>query len=329
MKFIFVSIIAVLLIFGACLQEKKWSGNEFSGNWEILTEANITDTIPFRPIKFFDKNNGIAVRSLSIQRTVDGGKNWDVAFYEDNIGIFSGVFTSESEGWVVGSDNLEKPFVLKTTDKGISWKRINFDEKSTGELKGKILYFRDICFDNKDTAWIVGEGGVVQVDTQKQDLKLLSLFSTKESLYRISCNGSGDIWADSSKNSVFYFREGWVKKELDANYSFSSVKSIGSDVWLIGKDDSGKGILLKSQDGGKTWDNKAPESAKALNDLYLKNGKGWLIGDEGSIYYSSDNGNSWVKSESPTKVNLLNIFFLDSNNIWISGDRATILKYQN
>lgn len=330
MKVVLSGLLAVLLSVGGFLFSMQFTKTKSSESWEkIVDESNLSHTIPLVPIKFFNKNNGIAVRGLTIQKTDDGGSNWDKVYYEEENGVYAGIFTNETEGWVVGTENLEKPLVLRTNDKGISWRKINFDEKSLEALKGKFTYFRDICFDTKGKTWIIGNGGIVQVDTYGQELKLVSLFPTKEGLYRVSCNDSGEIWAVGIRNSVFHFRYGWVKNDLNEKYWFSNIKSIETDVWLIGQDDSDKGVLLKSQDNGQTWENKTPESAKTLNDLYLKDGKGWLVGAEGSIYYSSDNGNSWTKSESPTKADLLHIFSLDTNNVWISGDRATILKYQN
>ena len=160
-------------------------------------------------------------------------------------------------------------------------------------------------------------------------------FSTKESLFSISCNNSGDIFAVGENSSIYHYNNGWTKINVNQDYRFKKVLSIGNDIWILGESStssdstSPNGVLLKSQNNGQTWENKTPKLAKTLNDLYLKNGEGWLIGDEGNIFYSSDDGESWIKSESPTNNNLYCIFFLDSKNGWISGDKATILKYQN
>jgi photosystem II stability/assembly factor-like uncharacterized protein len=182
---------------------------------------------------------------------------------------------------------------------------------------------------------MVGKGGIIEVVNDEQYLKLASIFPTEETLYSVSCNGSGEAWA-VGQNAVFHYQNGWRRTDIDKKYVFGKVVSSGNDVWLLGGDSSllangtgEAGILLRSLDGGQTWENKTPESAAVPYHLFLKDGKGWLVGAQGNIYYSSDNGNSWTKSKSPTQNDLTNIFFLDLNNVWISGDKATLLKYQD
>lgn len=245
------------------------------------------------------------------------------------------IFTESENGWIVGKEK-ELPLVLKTTNRGLDWKdwkKVNFDQESRRKLDGKISYFLDICFDPAGHSWIVGSGGIVEAFLDGENLKVSSIFPTAEILASVSCDNAGEVWA-VGQNAVFHYRNGWNKKEIDKKHFLVGVKSDGNDVWILGGDnskpeaDEAPGILLRSRNNGLTWENKTPESASVLYDLYLKDGKGWLIGAGGKIYYSTDNGNSWIGSKSPTKNDLVDIFFLDSKNGWISGDRATILKLQ-
>ena len=88
------------------------------------------------------------------------------------------------------------------------------------------------------------------------------------------------------------------------------------------------GILLRSRDKGRTWEDKTPKSAPLLKDLVLRDGRGWLVGAGGAIYLSMDNGESWIKLETPTQNDLQEIFFLDSRHGWIVGDKATVLRLE-
>jgi photosystem II stability/assembly factor-like uncharacterized protein len=63
-------------------------------------------------------------------------------------------------------------------------------------------------------------------------------------------------------------------------------------------------------DNGQTWEIGTPNSAGVLNDLFLKDGHGWSVGAEGSIYRSSDNGDSLVNFKSPTQNDLQEIVVL-------------------
>ena len=323
--FLLVAVLAAI-VFGGFLLRRPRTETTPSEDWRIVYQDSLTHSIPFKLVKFFNKDEGIAVRGLTIQKTNDGGITWNEVYYDEKNAIYAGNFTNENEGWVVGTENLELPLILRTGDKGITWRKVDFDEKSLEVLRGKFKYFRDICFGNKGKAWIVGDGGIVKTETYGHKLTIVSLFQTKEELDSVSCSDSDDAWAVGYSNSVYHYQKHWVKNDLSEKYRFSKVKMFGTGVWLIGKDNSDNGILLTSQDGGRTWENKAPESGKALNDLFLYDKTGWLIGTEGSIYYSVDGGSSWAISKSPTKLNLFHILSLDRNSFWISGDEAIILK---
>ncbi len=321
-----VAVFAFLLLFSC---ENPGHVNRDDREWILLTESSLLHSSPFKPIKFFDGDNGLAIHGGSIERTSDGGKNWKTILpYEEGKGLSAGMFTSESEGWVVGHKTTA-PLILKTVDGGRSWSEIAFDETSVEQLRGKIDSLWDICFDLRGTAWMTGEGGLLQVQVNEKHLRLLSMFPTGEVSERIECSASGDVWALGKKSSVFRFRNGWVRKELDSSYSLTNIRSFGTDVWIIGNDGAGNGILLQSRDSGESWQNKAPKVAPALHDLVIGNGAGWLVGAEGHIYHTTNNGETWRESKSATNDDLLYIYSLGSNNVWISGRRETILKHKN
>lgn len=87
------------------------------------------------------------------------------------------------------------------------------------------------------------------------------------------------------------------------------------------------GIVLFSADRGATWKDRTPKQIRFFSDIDLRDGKGWLTGSDGNLFYSNDNGESWSDVAVPTISNLYNIFFLDKGNIWIGGLNNTVLKY--
>ncbi|MEP7147797.1 MAG: YCF48-related protein [Acidobacteriota bacterium] len=325
MKFLLVAALAALIL-GCFLVRQPQAEPTASENWKIVNQDGLTHAIPFILVKFFNKDEGIAVRGLTIQKTNDGGISWNEVYYQEKNGVYAGIFTSENEGWAVGTENLEAPLVLRTDDKGTVWGKVSFEEKTLEELKGKFTYFRDICIGNTDKVWLAGDGGILQAELHGQKLALVSLFRTEQGLDSASCSDSGEVWAIGNKNVVYHYQKDWVEIGLSEKYRFNKIESVGKDVWLIGMDSSDNGVLLTSRDSGRSWENRTPEAGKALNDLLIRDKTAWLVGAEGSIYNSTDGGTSWAKSKSPTKLNLLHILSLDRNNIWISGDQAIILK---
>lgn len=57
------------------------------------------------------------------------------------------------------------------------------------------------------------------------------------------------------------------------------------------------------------------------SDLYFVNDQeGWIIGDKGQLFKTTNGGISWTLQSLNSDVNLKSIFFTSSQNGWIAGD---------
>jgi photosystem II stability/assembly factor-like uncharacterized protein len=332
-----LSVILFLSLAPSCKKEVNSNTQEKSDSWEVLTNSPLKEIVPIDiNIIFFDVDTGISQGMSAVRKTTDGGKTWDLLHNFEKTSVSSLVFTKNNVFWSVGStfnDEKYKPVILNSDDRGVTWQQIIFDKKDSEKIDKKFTGFSDICFDPTGKSWIIGSGGIVESLIKGQKFEVTNIFLTKEELYSVSCSDEGDVWAVGNEGAIYHFQNDWKKKERNKDYTFEKVKLIGYDVWLLGykrsTDDKGiSGILLKSTDRGNSWEDKTPANAPGLNDLHLKNGIGWLIGDNGSVYYSDNNGDSWEKQKSLTKNNLSNIYYLDTENIWIGGANQTILRYK-
>ncbi len=57
-------------------------------------------------------------------------------------------------------------------------------------------------------------------------------------------------------------------------------------------------------------------------------GIGWVVGDDGLIFHSTDNGYSWIKQVSGTTDTLKAVTCTDTKNCWILGDND-LLRTKN
>ncbi len=55
----------------------------------------------------------------------------------------------------------------------------------------------------------------------------------------------------------------------------------------------------------------------------------WICGFNGSVYHSSDSGNSWIKQETSTNKTLFDIVFFDEHKGLVCGQGGTILRTEN
>lgn len=301
-----------------------WGSSSFQSHWEVINQGKTPDSFSILSLHFFDSNNGLVISTFDLYKTTDGGKNLESVFEEDFSTFNSYFFNKEKSSWIVGS-NKEKPLILKSEDKNFHWQKANFDARDEKRLNEKFSTFYDICSDQSGKIWVVGDGGIIEATANGQDLNLLNLLDANETLYSVSCNNNGEIWGVGKKGTIFHYQNGWTKYKLNEKYIFTKIKLINENIWVLGGIDN-QGAALVSKDGGQSWNNRTPERADMLFDLYIQEEKGWLVGANGRIFYTNDNGESWLESFSPTQNDLGKIFALDSENIWISGSRATILK---
>lgn len=318
--------LALLFLILSCGSIIYFSGAFFQKSWEKVSEDTHSHAPDFLSVFFFDSKNGLAITFLEIKQTADSGKTWKTIYQDEDLYFTTLIFTDEQNGWVVGSDG-DIPLVLKTNDKGEHWQRIDFDENTLNDLDNKFNNFFNICFTQTGKGWIVGDGGIVEVLTNESVWKISNIVSTQESIFSVDCKETGEVWAVGRKSTVFNNKNGWVKQEIEGEYLLTKVKSAGNNIWILGGELNSQGILLKSQDGGESWENNTPESANTLFDIVFRGNQGWLVGANGNIFNSNDFGNSWVKVTSPTQNNLTDIFFLDAQNGWICGTKSIILKY--
>ena len=150
--------------------------------------------------------------------------------------------------------------------------------------------------------------------------------------------------------------------------------------WAVG----GKGALLSTSDGGRTWELRKPPTEDALRDLFFHDAetgwlvcersmfkpmekeesvsyllkttdgggswervevtrgadvdlklaglrfadreRGWVYGELGALFSTSDGGATWARQRVPTRHLLLGASFLDAQTGWLSGGGMTVLK---
>ena len=108
-----------------------------------------------------------------------------------------------------------------------------------------------------------------------------------------------------------------------------------------------RGMILKTEDGGKTWNRKMARSQAAnQNNNNRRRGGGirsslmgiqmitekvgFIVGTENAILKTTDGGETWVGSSERTRVgetrnNLENILFVSQTTGWIIGSYGTLL----
>jgi len=93
--------------------------------------------------------------------------------------------------------------------------------------------------------------------------------------------------------------------------------------WISGIE----GTLLRTQDGGTTWEILPTGTSLSLYTVFVKYGKGWIVGDKSAYLKSEDGGATWKIHDEviKTKAALRDVFFSSADSGWAVGRTGTVV----
>lgn len=78
------------------------------------------------------------------------------------------------------------------------------------------------------------------------------------------------------------------------------------------------------------WNQHNYQLANAdYQNIFFKENRGWIVGTNGLILFSSDRGENWQQQISNTSTKLNSVYFFNENYGWIVGDNGTYLRTTN
>ena len=92
----------------------------------------------------------------------------------------------------------------------------------------------------------------------------------------------------------------WLNQISGTSGSLESVRFVNSIGWIAGYNSStGKGIILKTTDGGVNWESQLNKISPWLNSIYILNDlTGWAVGEGGAILKTTNGGVTIVEQEN-------------------------------
>jgi len=241
-------------------------------DWEYQ-ETGVTKSLI--SIDFIDENNGFAVGYWgTIIKTEDGGKNWKKVLVDNSKNFFLTdiYFIDNERGFIIG----EFARLMATIDGGKSWK----------QMLGEDLDFmmNGIDFYDGQYGWAVGEFGTVYHSTD-----------------------SGKTWAK-------------IDVEGAEEYTLFGVKVIDKDrVVITGVD----GMVLTTGDGGKSWEKKRVGEFQLFGVEFINPREGFVFGT-GQLLKSNDGGNTFENIELSDELKYGFLYRMEGNVAVGSKGNVTI-----
>jgi|GEM_PF-2344663 len=291
-----------------------------------LTRENLLDVVFMRS---FDSGWAVGKNGLVI-RTTDGGLSW----MQQNVGATPGAQANLTGVALTSSATLfsvsDSGTIRWSYDGGVIWNIVhagtaplhaidlnsplneptNVMGLAVGQngliLKGGIFTgwlpqtsgttatLRGVHLYNRDTMFVVGDGGTFRRSTQFGEQWVERSTSTTKNLnaVRFATGSTGWIVGDS----------GTILKTVDAGDSWTSQTSgttlklrhlhfvSATTGWITGD----SGLVLSTSNGGTTWTRRGATSGRNVNAVFSIAGLGVAVGDSGLILRSDFAGTTWT-----------------------------------
>jgi len=279
--------------------------------------------VSFRP----DGATGWAVgEGGTILKTANAGASWEMQASHTAFNLHSVWFTSDLEGWAVGAGGT----VLTTRNGGTLWTRLSnvnagevlmdvtFAARDTGWVvgsNGTILRTFDrgahwsetrlataftlngVAFAGTRDGWVVGDGGVIG-GTHDRGLTWFVVPSlTSQPIKEVRRRSEAQAYAAGSQGVVPRTvsspdSTAWQLRNAGSNFQLEGV-SYPTDLigYAVGADAALGGTVLRTDDGGNTWEVQAAHTGTRLNDVFFVDAlHGWAVGQGGAIVHTARGG---------------------------------------
>ena len=298
------------------------STEDGGASWTPRSPAPTEDAV--RDLFFVDAQNGWAVcerdwyrlktkeetRSYLL-RTADGGRTWArvEVLGPDVDGRLVGVrFAGREHGWAFG----ELGALYATADGGQTWARQRVPTRHL--LLGA-------SFLDARTGWLVGpgptllytsDGGATWREGRVRD--------SLADYARRGRPGGGEV-DETAPSGASAARPNTARGGPRVNAVFFADARRG---WAVGAG----GLVLATDDGGRTWQSRESGTESDLRDVKFLDGReGWAVGGEGTVLHTTDGGATW-RAETPVTAHTLErLFFAGRARGWAVGFGGTILAF--
>ncbi|MDM4768391.1 YCF48-related protein [Pelomonas sp. SE-A7] len=272
--------------------------------------ANLAD------LAFLDGTTGWRVGERGeIAKTGDGGVTWVAQRSGTLEDLVSVAFSDSKNGWALGSVDV----VLHTRDGGDKWSLSRIPAACPRGSAGRIKPI------NAEIAYLSGSEVYCATTNGGTSWRKLDREPTHVS-------DTGELWYfDSASNSILKSADAgltWtLVLALGAGNNYLSVQILapkGQDVVVMGIWSKGT-RTYRSADGGLRWGDVINTAPGSYDNLFLRsagsnNNRLVLQTDNGTLYYSTDDGKTWNTEQGPFKAGLLGNAYNNYRIYLVQGD---------
>jgi len=323
-------LFTILMVFGlmGCSSDSDVdppTPNPDPGGFYDWDRQIVLTTVDLRDIDFVDNSFGWVTGNELLLATAIGGSNWSEAPQE--LGnpleqVESIHFINQQLGWLVGNNEAGEGQIFQTQQSGAYFA---LQEISQNPLYG--LFF----FDNQK-GWTTGANGEI-IHTTDGGAEWNTIATLGVDSYDIHFTTDKKGWVVGANGSLFNTTDGtnFVKLDLGTQENLNAVHFTDTLYgYVCGDRNTIFKRSLNAQNQIEWTDVSIPEASEASEwrDIcFLDRLRGWVVGNEGTIYKTTDAGVTWERERADTFENLNAVSMISNTTGWIAGDNGLILTY--
>ena len=305
-------------------------------------------------VHFIDAKRGWAVGGKgALLATADGGATWEVQPSPTADALRDIFFTNERTGWIVCERDIYKlrtetearAYLLKTTNGGATWKRVEAAGKDTNARLVRVV------FADNEHGWTFGEEGALYATADGGNSWERQRVPTRHLLLAGAFLDAGTGWLAGAGGTFLYTADGgasWREGVVVNASAFGADSTAAAQLvaagaeskpsrinavsfidarrgWAVG---SG-GAIFATVNGGRSWRTlRSKTDADLFDAKFFDERAGLVVGAEGTALHTTDGGETWEAVATGTKHQLERLFFIDRHTGWAVGFGGTIVFYE-
>jgi photosystem II stability/assembly factor-like uncharacterized protein len=288
-------------------------------NWTLKATVNGTN---LQTIQFFDSLEGWAIGGDAFYHTINGGAIWTKSTVPLGTWSYGARFFDRLHGIAAG----EFGNIVRTVDGGVTWQTIQ------PQGSGQRLW--DVEYSGADTVFLAGDNGVISRSTDG-GVTWNSIQSGGAGVtHGFDSVDARHLWAGQDAGEIAYTINAgrqWLRASVQGFDVFGQIMAVAfadtSRGWAAGSNGffgGSSGVLSRSSDGGKTWEQQLDISDFTFNGLETIDtltafavGGFDLVGG-GLVLRTVDGGLFW-QDVTPVSAGFRDVFFIDDSTGWIVG----------
>ena len=293
-------------------------------NWTL--QASNT-TIHFNDVFFIGNNTGWVVGEASvILATVNGGTEWPPVPVTTAEEIFQAIFfTDEQKGWLV-SGMREDPIGGKVL--------VSMNGGAYPEVQETVdTPLNTVFFVDDSHGWVAGDHGLILYTTDGGNEWTSGNIGNDVAIFDLHFLDENKGWAATDSGGIYRTLDGgvWQKEDLGITAAIRAVHFADTlHGWACGAQNT---ILRRTQASGQApaWTSTTIDleaASTVWTDIFFTDTQtGWVVGDGGNIYKSTDGGVTWNPETTAIQTDLNAIYMVSNTKGWVVGEEGVILTY--